>query len=193
MFIIEEITVEEQIAEINFACDLQACKGACCTLKGGRGAPLLDSEVDEIRQAFPSVRKYLPKEHLDWIEKNGLVEGYPGRSTTQCVNDEACVFVYYEDGIAKCSFEKAYLQKEIQWRKPVSCHLFPIRREHGVDERLRFEYLHECRHALQRGEREKIPLYQFLESALTRVYGSKWYNRFKTECERHAGSSKFHK
>jgi hypothetical protein len=178
MFLIKETMVDGQIATMKFSCDLGRCKGACCTLQGGRGAPLLDHERDEIRTAYPVVAKYLNPEHLQAIAARGLYEGRAGSYTTACVNDRACVFVTYEDGIARCSFEKAFLNKEISWRKPVSCHLFPIRVDQGPRERLRFEFLAECAPALERGEREGTHLSDYLREALTRVYGPEWYKEF---------------
>jgi len=183
MIIIDEITIDPKVPEIRFACDLLACKGACCTLKGGRGAPLTDDEVDEIYAAYPVVRKYLPAEHLRWVREHGLVEGGPGSYATECKDEGACVFVFYENGVAKCSFEKAYLNGEIQWRKPVSCHLFPLRARKGSTPELRFEYIHECEPALARGARENIHLFRFLKDVIERKYGAAWYARFMMECE----------
>ena len=189
MIIIDEISVDLRVPQMRFACDLVQCKGACCTLKGGRGAPITDDEVDEIYAAYPVIKKYLPAEHVTWIRDHGLVEGAPGRYATQCKDEEACVFVFYEHGVAKCSFEKAYLNGEIQWRKPASCHLFPLRASHGPETELRFEYLHECEPAFDRGLRENIPLFKFLKDVLVREYGVEWYGRFESECKVRSGSS----
>ncbi|MGA9408153.1 MAG: DUF3109 family protein [Bacteroidota bacterium] len=189
MFTIDEINVDTKAADLHFACDLAECKGACCTLQGGRGAPITDNEVDEIYNAYPVVKKYLSKEHKEWIERHGLVEGSPGYYATQCKNNQACVFVFYDDGVAKCSFEKAFHNKEIQWRKPLSCHLFPLRASYGVPEQLRFEYLHECEPAFKKGSREKIPLFKFLRDVLVRAYGRPWYEQFEAECEERSSNS----
>lgn len=182
MFLIQETIVDGPIATTKFACDLGRCNGACCTIPGGRGAPLRDSELDEIREAFPAVKKYLSQEHLQTIEERGLFEGRPGNYTTTCVENRACVFVTFENGIAKCSFEKAYLQNEIGWRKPISCHLFPIRVDEGNQTRLRYEFLAECSPALERGDREGVYLSDFLNEALTRAFGQEWYEEFSNHC-----------
>jgi hypothetical protein len=189
MFTIDEIIVDGRVADVYFACDLAECKGACCTLNGGRGAPVTDEEVDEIYNAYPIVKKYLPKGHTDWIERHGLVEGAPGYFATQCKDEQACVFVYYDNAIAKCSFEKGFHDKEIQWRKPLSCHLFPLRASYGTQEQLRFEYLHECEPAFTKGSREKIPLFKFLKDVMVRAYGQSWYRRFKITCEERSRNS----
>lgn len=189
MFIIDEIAVDLKVPQMRFACDLVECKGACCTLKGGRGAPVSDEEVEEIYDAYAIVRKYLPLEHRVWIQDHGLVEGDPGRYATQCRDEQACVFVFYDSGVAKCSFEKAFLNGEIEWRKPISCHLFPLRALNGLAPELRFEYLHECEPAFSKGLRDNVPLFKFLKEVLVRAYGIEWYERFETECEERTGNS----
>jgi hypothetical protein len=178
MFLIQETMVESPLATTQFACDLNRCKGACCTIPGGRGAPLLDEEIDDIRTAFPRIKKYLSQEHLRAIEQVGLFEGAPGHYATSCVNDRACVFVTYENGIARCSFETAYLRGEIRWRKPLSCHLFPIRVDRERRTRLRYEFLTHCTPALERGEQEQISLAEFSRQALERAFGVAWYREF---------------
>ena len=185
-----KIQIERSDAEIKFACDLAQCKGACCTMKGARGAPLSDNEVDEIYKAFPVVKRYLPKKHLSVIKKYGMIEGGNSNFATQCVDGQACVFVYYENGIAKCSFEKAFLNGEINWRKPLSCHLFPFRQSYNGKRGLFFEYIRECEPALKRGTREEIPVYKFLKDALVRAYSEKSYDEFSTEYERGNDKSK---
>ena len=178
MIIVDEIEVDQQVLEARFACDVLQCKGACCTLQGGSGAPLLDDELDEVVRAFPVVEKYLPQEHRDEIKRSGYVEKNGNHFSTTCLGRCACVFVCYEGDVAQCSFEKAFLAGELPWRKPVSCHLFPIRIVAGPNIRLRFEYIAECSAALERGDRENIPLPLFLRDAFSRLYGKEWYQRF---------------
>jgi hypothetical protein len=177
MFIIEETLIDRSIAVEHFACDLARCKGACCTLPGGRGAPLEDAEVDEIRRAYPAAAKYLSAEHLDAIARDGMVEGTGGSFATVCVDDRACVFVYYEDGIARCSLEKAWIEGATTWRKPLSCHLFPLRVSPGKPSHVRYEQISECRPGRMLGTREGVPLFVFLKEALERRFGMKWYKK----------------
>lgn len=183
MFIIQETTIGEPIAGIKFACDLKACKGACCTLPGGRGAPLLDSEISEIQRAFPVIEKYLSPDHRARIAEKGLFEGSHGDYTTPCFKNRACAFVTYEQDIARCSFEKAYMNGEIAWRKPLSCHLFPIRVERGTQDNLRFEFISECVPALDEGNLKDIYLLDFLREALVRAYGELWCKNFLELCD----------
>ena len=185
MFVIDEVIVEDQIADQRFACDIVQCKGACCTLPGGRGAPLEDDELIELEQAFPLAKKYLSEKHLRAIEHTGMFEGEAGSYATTCVDDSACVFVYYEDSIARCSLERAFINGETKWRKPLSCHLFPIRISPNGIERLRYEKIPECSSAIERGNKKNIPLYDFLKDALIRKFGETWYNEFRKECLTH--------
>ena len=175
--------IDADIPKSRFACDLQRCKGACCTMPGHRGAPLLDDEIEEIERAYPIVRKYLSFRHKDTIDERGLIQGRQGDYTTQVVDRKACVFVVFENEIATCAFEKAFLKSEIQWRKPISCHLFPIRVSKEPPYSLRFESIGQCQSALERGGRENIPLWKFLETALTRAYGQAWYEEFAEYCQ----------
>ena len=170
MYLIGEIAVDPSVTGTKFACDLNACKGACCTFPGGRGAPLNDEEILEIERLYPVIKQYLPSEHLSVIEQHGLVDGEPGNYATQCVDGKACVFVYYEGAIAKCAFERAYVEQKTSWQKPLSCHLFPVRiRKDGKE--IHYEYFSECHPALDRGEKENITLSKFVSAPLERAFG----------------------
>jgi hypothetical protein len=183
MIEIQKNKVDDNIPKIRFACDTSVCKGACCTLAGGMGAPLLDEELELIDHSFPIIKSYLSQEHLDTIAQFGLYVGDSGSYTTMCFNNQACVFVLYESGIALCAFEKAFIDGKLKWRKPFSCHLFPIRVDHGVIHRLRYERISECDPALDRGEQENIYLSNFLKEPLVRMFGSSWYEDFQLTCE----------
>ncbi|MBI3194447.1 MAG: DUF3109 family protein [Ignavibacteriae bacterium] len=182
MFIIGEVRVETQIGTIQFACDLKRCKGACCTMPGGRGAPLLESEISEIERAFPVIRKYLPESHLQAITEQGMYEGTRGSRATMCIDDGACVFVYHDGDIARCSLERAFLNGETEWKKPISCHLFPIRVSAFSGTTLRYEEIEPCEPALEEGKREKIPLFEFLKEPLVRRFGEAWYQELYKTC-----------
>jgi hypothetical protein len=183
MIEIQKTLVEDNIPDIRFTCNTSACKGACCTLPGGQGAPLLDEELEQIEHSFPIIKSYLPQAHLDSIVQFGLFEGGPKSYTTMCFNNRACVFVLYEEGIALCAFEKAFLEGRLKWRKPLSCHLFPIRIDRGMIHRLRYERISECDSALDCGEQKNIYLSDFLKEPLVRAFGSTWYEDFQFKCE----------
>lgn len=185
MFTIAEIEVHQSIVETKFACDLNACKGACCTFSGGRGAPLQDDEVQEIQKAFPIIKDYLPELHRTVINNFGLVDGGRENYATRCVDGKACVFVYYDNTIAKCAFERAYYEKKISWQKPLSCHLFPIRlgRTEQNGKEIHFEYFSECVPALDKGSKEHIALNDFVSAAIERAFGKEWIEQLNKRIE----------
>lgn len=184
MFIVGNAILEDDLLDARFACDLGSCRGACCCLEGGRGAPLADDEVAEIERAYPVVRDILPPSHREVLERAGLVDGGPGQHATTCIDDRACAFVYFDDGVARCAFERAYLDGRLSWRKPLSCHLFPIRVQRIFHDALRYEQIPECIPGRVRGKREGIRLTAFLREPLTRAYGERWYAELLAQTHR---------
>jgi hypothetical protein len=182
MFVIGEAVVEEEVRKASFCCDLQACRGACCTLPGGRGAPLENDETLEIEKAYPIARQFLSDTSRRAIEAQGMFDGVPGDLATTCIDMRECVFVFFEDGIARCAFERAYEKGLTDWRKPLSCHLFPIRVRHFGRDFVRYEEIDECAPGRASGEERKVPLSNFLREPLTRKYGEKWYAQFIKRC-----------
>lgn len=154
-------------------------------MPGSKGAPLLDEECELIHDCIPSIRHFLPQEHRETIDRDGPCTGEPGAYTTAVVRNRACVFVYYDQLTAKCAFERGYLEGLIHWRKPLSCHLFPVRVRRQSVEELAVEQIEECRPALQRGRELGVPLGDFLREALIRAYGSEWYEEFQRVCRSH--------
>jgi len=176
---IDNILVGREIAKTYFACDLKKCKGACCTLESNFGAPLINEELGQIENVLEAVKDYLPDTHRIEIEQKGFYEEKDNELMTRSYNNKACVFVYYEKDIAKCGLEKAYLDGKTDFRKPVSCHLFPVRISDFGGEVLRYEKFQECSPALDKGEEEKINLIDFLKDPLIRKYGNNWYLKLK--------------
>ena len=180
MIRVENNLVELPVVQTKFACDLSRCCGACCTMPGGRGAPLEEREVRYVKEAEKAALPFLSKEKRRIIYEQGSVEGRRGDQATRCVNNRDCVFVFYEGEGAKCAIEQAWLEGQSDFRKPLSCHLFPIR----VDElfggaRLRYEEIPECEAALERGERENISLIEFLREPIVRAFGEDFYEELK--------------
>ena len=184
MFVIGEAVIDDAVAEASFCCDLGVCKGGCCCIDGGRGAPLEDDEVLEIKKAYPMVRQYLGERSIRAIESSGMYEGTPGDFTTACIDEKECVFVSFDDGIAKCSFERAFVDGRIDWRKPISCHLFPLRIRSSGQDFVRYERIDECAGGQKRGELHQVKLADFLRDALIRKYGERWYAKFRASCEK---------
>ncbi len=181
MIIVGNTFVDEAVTSSAFCCDLKACKGACCCLEGGRGAPLTDEEVPLIATAFPFAKEYLDVRSLDVIDREGLVEGYAGSFATVCIGHRECVFVYFDGGIAKCAFERAYNEGKTNWRKPISCHLFPIRLRHLGLTFLRYEQMPECLPAREYGAAANITLVDFLKDPLIRAFGEPWYMQLRDQ------------
>src|SRR5688500_5021354 len=127
MFKVLDVLVDDALVTTKFACDLGACHGSCCTMPGGRGAPITDEEARMLIEATPVALPYLSDRNNVVIGSLGGVEGTPGNFATRCIDDRDCVYVYYEGAVAKCAIERAHFNGETPFRKPVSCHLFPIR------------------------------------------------------------------
>jgi hypothetical protein len=189
MFEIGRAVIEDDVGRAPFCCDLEQCKGACCYIAGGRGAPLEDDEVLEIQKAYPIVRHSLSESSIKTIETSGLVDGVQGDFATTCVDLRECVFVVFEEGVARCSFELAYEQGLLDWRKPISCHLFPIRIRTFGQDFLRYEEIPECEPGRERGNKGNVSLREFLKEPLVRKYGQAWYDRFIAHCNGKAGLS----
>jgi hypothetical protein len=190
MLIIGEVLVEEAVATERFACDLARCRGACCTLEGARGAPLLDEEKAMVEQALPAVSKYLSGESLAAIRRKGPVEGYRGNYATTCIGERDCVFVMYDGDVAKCSIEHAFNRGEVSWRKPVSCHLFPLRYSGSAPGLLRYESIPECSAGRERGAEEGTGLREFVREALLRRFGAPWVDEMERKASAGEESSR---
>jgi len=182
VFLIDQAVVDESVLGAQFCCDVASCRGACCCLEGLRGAPLSDPEVVEVERALPAVSKYLSSTSISLIESFGPVEGFPGDYATRCVGSRECVFVWFDGPVARCSFERAYLEGLTRWRKPLSCHLFPIRVRSVGQEFLRYEEIPECQAGRESGQARGMRLYEFLEEPLIRKYGRPWYQKLAEHC-----------
>ena len=170
------MNIDDRIFELKFSCDVAKCKGACCTIEGTLGAPLKREELKEIKENIEAAKKYLTEVNRNVIEKEGYYVEYEGKLWMNNVNDNDCVFSYYEGDIAKCSFQKAYNNGEISFKKPISCELFPIRvyGENSTD--LMYEKSYFCEDALEKGKEENITIFEYVGDAIKREFGSEFYN-----------------
>ena len=176
------IQVDDKIISMDifvkqFVCDLNACKGACC-VEGDSGAPLSEEEEKILDEIYEKVKPYMRKEGIEEIEKKGVaIYDSEGDLTTPLINNRECAFVTYDMGISKCTIEKAYIDGNIDFKKPISCHLFPIRiKEYRDFDALNYEKLKICKPACECGSKLEVPVYAFLKEPLIRKYGKKWYN-----------------
>ncbi len=182
MISIENTLISEDILEKKFVCDLNACKGACC-VAGDSGAPLDKEELPLLEAVLEKVKPFMTKKGLKAVEKNGshVIDG-DGDYTTTLVSDGAeCAFVYFdEQKIAKCAIEKAYLEKKIDWQKPISCHLYPIRiTKYKTYDAVNYNKWNICAPACTCGEKLDVPVYKFLKTPLIRKYGKDWYKQLE--------------
>ena len=184
MFAVGNVLVSDDLLDAPFSCNLGACLGGCC-VQGDSGAPLEPEERETLEEIFPRVRKYLRPEALDTIEDHGVWEEVkPLQYATSCVDHAECVFVTYEGPVARCAIEKAYFEGRISFRKPISCHLFPIRAErYGELEVLNYEQIPLCKPAIESGCKKNLQAVEFLREPLVRKYGEAWYELFLTTCE----------
>lgn len=175
----EKYIIDDRVFNVKFSCDVGKCKGACCTLKGAGGAPILDEEVKIIKRNIETVKKYLHPVHVYFLETEDIIEGRKGNYSIKSVNDEECVFSFYEEGIAKCSFQKAFYNDETDFMKPISCHLFPVRISGIKRNIIKYEEINECFDALAKGEEENITVFEFAEESIVREYGTGFYKDLK--------------
>ena len=177
IFAINDVLVRDEIVEIPFSCDLKKCKGACCTLESELGAPVIKEEVEVIEKILPIIKSYLSKTNIDEIEESGFYEIKDGELMITSVNNRECVFAFYENGIAKCAIERAYFDGKVEFRKPISCHLFPIRVSDFSGDVLRYEKFSECAPALEKGKEDNTVIAEFCKDSLIRLYGEEWYTK----------------
>jgi hypothetical protein len=181
---IDDIVLNTEIVHSNFTCDLGKCKGACCTMESPFGAPITKEEIEDIQKILPTVLDYLPKLHVNEIEKKNFWVKQQDELMTRSINNRACVFVYYEGDIAKCAIEKANKDGKINVMKPISCHLFPIRISNFAGPVLRYEKYRECQPAVEKGRKTMIKVIDFCRDALERHLGKEWFNKVKEISEK---------
>ncbi|HOW24188.1 MAG TPA: DUF3109 family protein [Bacteroidales bacterium] len=177
MIVIDDKLISDDVARLRFACDLSCCHGACC-VEGDAGAPLEMDEISLLEDHIEEIKPFMAEEGIRIIEEQGVFDyDSKGDFVTPLVHGRECAFVYMEGQVARCSIEKAYEEQRITFRKPVSCHLYPVRITHyKMYEAVNYHRWHICEKALIRGKAEGIFLWQFLREALIRKYGEAWYN-----------------
>jgi hypothetical protein len=177
---IDNILVSDDVVSEQFVCDLNKCKGGCCE-DGDSGAPLTNEELEYLREFIDEIKPYLTKEGIEVLEKNGLYRydqefGW----VTPTIAGHMCAYGFRDvQGIIKCGIEQAWLDKKISWKKPISCHLFPVkitRSKRQNQEYVNYEPREDlCKAACKLGKQLKVPVYVFLKDALVRKYGPDFY------------------
>lgn len=193
MIAIDHVLLSDEIIQAQFVCDLEKCKGGCC-VDGDCGAPLTEEETRIIAGIYPAIKPYLVPEYIPEIEKQGThtVDTEYGY-VTPTVNGGICVYGYTDEaGIVKCGIEKAWKEGKTDFRKPISCHLYPIRiTEYPTYEAVNYEPRKVmCRPACKLGKKLKVPVYKFLQEAITRKYGAGFYDTLDTIAHQYFGEAK---
>lgn len=180
MILIDNKLVSDEIIEEQFVCDLSKCKGGCC-VDGDAGAPLAFDELEKIDEVYNEVLPYLSEESKMELEKQGpYVYDKEYGWVTPTIKSKVCVYgIIDQQGIVKCGIEQAYLDGKIQWKKPLTCHLFPIKTKlssNKQSEYINYEPRQDlCKAGCSLGKKLKVPVYVFLKEALIRKYGTAFY------------------
>lgn len=165
------------VIEKKFRCDLSLCKGNCCRY-GDSGAPLTDDEVIILDKIWPEIRPYLRPEGIDVIEKTGTYTvDFERDKVTPLIDEKECAYTVIRDGIFMCGIEMAFSDGKTDFRKPLSCHLFPVRiKDYTGFRAVNYQELQICKPAVDGGNREGIFVYEFLKTPLIRALGKDIYN-----------------
>ena len=188
MIAIDNVLTSDAVVEAQFVCDLMKCKGGCCE-DGDAGAPLEKEELQIINDIYETVKPYLTEEGIRWIEKHGRYQydrdfGW----VTPTINNKMCVYGHRDQyGIIKCGIEQAYRDGKIEFKKPISCHLYPVivnKGKKGAFDRVNYEPRETlCNPACVQGKKLKVPVYQFLKDPIVRQFGEEFYKALEMVAE----------
>ncbi|MAD97413.1 MAG: hypothetical protein CMB99_08830 [Flavobacteriaceae bacterium] len=181
MFQLRKSIVSEDIIEKDFVCNLSACKGACC-VKGEAGAPLEKAETQTLEEIYPKVKPFLRKEGIEAIEKQGTwITSDFGELETPLVNGQECAYVTFDQkGTALCGIEEAYNKGVVDFKKPIACHLYPVRiKDYSEFSAVNYHKWDICDDACSLGKELQIPVYKFVKEALIRKFGEAWYQELE--------------
>jgi hypothetical protein len=180
MIAIDQVLVSDQLITEQFVCDLQKCKGACC-VDGDAGAPLSEEELVQVNEVVDRVIPYLSEESRNEIQRQGkYVYDDEFGWVTPTINGSICVYgITDKQGTVKCGMEQAYLDGKTSWKKPISCHLFPVIAKKSTDGKTIYANYQprtdHCKAACSLGKKLKVPVYQFLKEPLIRKFGNDFY------------------
>ncbi|MDR1459857.1 MAG: DUF3109 family protein [Bacteroidales bacterium] len=176
MLVVNNTFISDSIFKEHFVCDISCCKGSCC-IEGDAGAPLEEEEITIMEGYLDKIKPFMTKDGIEVVERVGVFD-YDGESlVTPLIRNLDCVFVYYEHDAAYCAIEKAFREGEINFQKPISCHLYPVRIiKHRTCEELIYHQWEICNQARINGKRLNINVFEFLKQPLTRKYGEDWVN-----------------
>lgn len=178
MIQIDDKIISLDLFEKHFVCDLEQCAGVCCVY-GDSGAPLEEDEVEVLREEYENFEPYMTPLGRNAVDEQGVaVHDSDGDLVTPLVGDAAeCAYSYFtKDGVCLCAIEKAYFDGKTSYRKPISCHLYPIRtRPLGDNLALNYDQWTICKCARDKGAREGAPVFRFLKDPIIRQFGQNFY------------------
>lgn len=174
---VKDKVVSLALFENKFVCDLNACKGACC-VEGDSGAPITLAEIDVLEEDLEAIKPFMRPEGIAAVDETGVF--YMDREhepVTTLVNGEECAFVNFDaNGTAKCAIEQAHKEGKTKFKKPISCHLYPIRVQKYRDfDALNFNTWHICKPACECGAKLDVKVYRFLKEPIIRAFGEDFY------------------
>lgn len=178
MIVIQDTILSKELFDKKFTCNLEKCKGACC-VEGDRGAPLAKDELEIIANLLPKIKSFMTPQYAKDVDKKGFYEiDLDGEPVTTCQTTGECNFVVYDEkGTTQCAIELAYNEGVIDYKKPISCHLYPVRlQKYKEFTAVNYSQWDICNAACSLGEELKIPVYKFTKDALIRKFGQEWYN-----------------
>lgn len=182
MFQLGKTIVSEEIIENDFVCNLSACKGKCC-VAGEAGAPLSEAETGILKELYPSIKPFLNEKGIAAIEEKGthIVTALGDLETTLVGENADCAYVIFDEHKkAMCGIEEAYNAGAIDFRKPISCHLYPVRiKEYSEFTAVNYHKWHICDDACVLGKELQVPVYKFVKEALIRKFGEAWYSKLE--------------
>ena len=185
MIQIDDKLISEDLFSEEFVCNLAKCKGICC-VEGDAGAPLDEDETKILDEIYPKIKSYLRPEGIQAIEEQGTYTlDFEGDLVTPLVNNAECAYVIFDEkGYTKCAIEKAYEDGVIDWQKPISCHLSPIRiTEYSNFSAINYHEWDICSDACTLGKELGVKVYQFLKKPLIRKYGEEFYQTLSEAAE----------
>jgi hypothetical protein len=193
MIIIQNTVISDDVRDQFFVCQLDKCKGACC-VEGDLGAPLEEEELKYLKDNYALIKPYLTGAGQQAIEEQGLyIKDWEDDYSTPTIEGRECAYALYNEGVLSCGIEQAYLDGKISWRKPISCHLYPIRiSKHKDFEALNYDRWSICSAACNFGQNLGVRVYQFLKEPLIRKYGADWYQELEEACAEKEATTSLH-
>lgn len=181
------IEIKDKIASLSlfekkFVCDLNACRGACC-VEGNSGAPIKEDEISILEDDLEEIKPYMRKEGIEVVETTGVFYiDWDKEMALNLVEGKECVFVNFDQhNIAKCAIEQAYKDGKTKLKKPISCHLYPIRvQKFEQFDALNYNEWKICEPACKCGSKLDVKVFKFLKDAIIRAFGEDFYQEMET-------------